>query len=105
MVEFIALFFPTFMTLEIIKKRKKLEFKELIFKYPLYNLAVNGIAFLILYLIKGRILILFSQSIDSVGFAIKYFILALVVATFIPFMEEYCKKNVKFKIRIRRDKK
>jgi len=102
MVEFIILFFPTFISLNLINKRNNLEYKELLLKYPVNNLMINVLSFLILYLLKGRIVILFGQVADNVGFAIKYILLASFISCLIPYVEDFLKKNINIKIKIRR---
>jgi len=104
MLELILLFFPTFVSLVIEKKRKNIDYKELLFLYPVYNIVINVFTFMIYFLVKGRELILFSQNVDSVGFSYRFLVVASVISICIPYLKEFILKNFLVEIEIRRSK-
>lgn len=104
MLEFILLFFPTFISLNILKNRENKDYKELLFLYPIYNIIINIPIFSILFLINRNEVFLFSQTVDSIGFCFKFLALASVVAVCIPYLKEFIKKNLVIEVEIRKGK-
>ena len=104
MITLITLFFPTFLSLNILKRWKNKETKELLFLYPIYNLFINLFVLIcICFHHKGEILS-FNETFKILNFNIKYIILAIIFAIIIPYLFEYLSKNCHVIIEIRREK-
>ncbi len=95
---FICLFFPSFITLNIIKNRNHLSYKDLIIKYPLYNLIINLIVFVIIVLFKNEDYVVISENFNMMMFNIRYILLASIIAIIIPYIKEFLFKNIKVKL-------
>ena len=101
----ISLFFPTFISLYIIKKREKKSYKDLMFYYPIYNVIINFIVFLIYMIWKKTELIMISEHFLIMQFNLKYMLIASIIAAIIPYVREFVVKNISFKLEIRKDMK
>lgn len=98
MFELISLFFPTFISLNIIKKRKKIDYKNLLIKYPLYNIFINIVVCLIIVIYKKTNYTLINENFNIIEFNLKYIFLALIVAFIAPYIQEFLQKNINFKL-------
>ncbi len=104
MIALITIFFPTFLSLIILKKWKNKNYKELIFLYPIYNLFINLLVLICICVHhKGEILS-FNENFNILNFNLKYMILAIIFAIIIPILFEYLNKNCQIVIEIKRDK-
>lgn len=101
----ISLFFPTFIALAIIKKRDNKSYLDLMFYYPIYNVIINTVVFLIYALKKRGELLLITNHFTILQFNLKYIIVALVVAVIFPYIKEFIEKNIRIKLEIRKDRK
>lgn len=104
MQSIICLFFPTFISISIIKRRNKQNNKEILFKYPIYNIFINLIAFLITSFYLKNNTVLFSEIFNNLSFCIKYLCLTIFISLFLPYIIEFLKKNINFKLEIKKGK-
>lgn len=102
MIEFICLFFPTFISLSVLDRiEKKKEKIERINCYAIYNIMINTIALLIVaYFIDFEIIM--PKDVFTVVFSIKYLVMASIISFVLPYAINYVKKN--FKIQFKRKK-
>ena len=101
MFSLICLFFPTFISLSIIKKRKSYSYSELIFKYPVYNVIINFALFIVIRIyIKGDIIT--NSIFNNLNFCIKYLLLSVIISLSLPYIIEFICKNIEFKIEVRK---
>lgn len=105
MLGVIVVLFPTFITLNILKRRNQKDYKELLFEYPVYNIIINLITMMIVYLYKRNQIISVIDNFNIMNFCIKYLVIAVIIAIIIPYVKELITKNINYKIEIRRDKK
>ena len=98
MKEFILLFFPTVISLYIIRTRENKNYKDVLFLYPIYNIVINVVSFATLYFIKNRQIIYFSDNINRVDFCFKFLILSSIVALIIPYVKEFLLNNIQIEI-------
>jgi len=105
MLAAIILLFPTFITLNILKRRTQKNYKDLLFDYPIYNIIINLITMIIVYLYKRNQIINVIENFNVMNFCIKYLVIAVIIAIIIPYVKELIIKNINLKIEIRRDKK
>ena len=92
------IFFPSFISLCIIKNRENKNYKDLLFLYPIYNVFVNIISLVILFLAENRRIIYLSDNSNRIDFCFKYLILSSIVALIIPFVKDFLIKNIKLEI-------
>lgn len=102
MMEFVCLFFPTFISLSVLEKiEKKKENIEIISRYAIYNIMINLIGLLITaYLNNFEVLMV--ENLFTIVFSIKYLALTSVIAFILPHAINYIKHN--FKIKFKREK-
>ena len=93
MLEFICLFFPTMISLDI---NDKIKTNKLIKNYCINNLIINLICFVILELLNGFTYKIFDNTVFSLLFSIKYIIAASTTALVIKYIE----KRVKFEVKV-----
>ena len=105
----ICLFFPSMISLAINNEKKKLEIRQLIEKYCIYNIVINIIVlFTVNYMHRPEVLYI-DCSLFTVSFTLKYLAMASIIACIVPGFEkvirkiwkdikEYCKKNIKIKV-------
>lgn len=105
MLSAIILLFPAFITLNILKSRTPKNYKDLLFDYPIYNIIINLIAMIIVYIYKRNQIINVIENFNVMNFCIKYLVIAVIIAIIIPYVKELIIKNINLKIEIRRDKK
>ena len=80
MLQFVLIFFPTFISLYIIMNRENKSYKDLVVLYPIYNIVINILSFGILFYIKEKQMISFSDNANSVGFCFRFLILSSSMA-------------------------
>lgn len=98
MFEFLSIFFPSFLSLQIVKNREKINIKDLLLMYPVYCVVNNIIAFSLLIIIKNKIWI---DSFTNFSFTLKFMILASFISIITPFIKEIFSHNFIFKIHIK----
>ena len=104
MIKLIVLFFPTFITLNILRIRTGKKISELAFNYPIYNIIINTIALLIVYIYnKGEVLDI-NECFNSLKFSLKYLSITILMAIIIPYLYEFLKKNCNVLLEIKREK-
>lgn len=101
----ILLFFPTFISLKIIKERTNKEYKDIWIYYPIYNLLINLIVMFIVCIYKNGEIISLIDNFNIMNFCVRYLIVSIIVACIIPYIIEFILKNINGKIEIRREKK
>ena len=103
MIALITIFFPSFIALYILHKRKNKDYKELIFLYPIYNIFINFLVLISIYIYnKGEVLIL-GECFNSLTFSLKYILLAIIISIIVPYLTEYINKNCHVIIDIKRE--
>ena len=104
MVNIICLFFPTFISIYILNNKKRRNRSELLIIYPIYNIFVNLISFIVSSLyIKDQINIV--TSFNNLNFVIKYLLLSCFWALLMPSILEFLKKNISVSSLIKKDSK
>lgn len=104
MIEFILLFFPTIISLEIIKNRTTKSNKELLMQYPVYNIIINFLTMIIVCIYKNDEIVKITEHFDVMKFSMKYLLLATIIAVIIPYIQEFITKNIRCTLEIRRTK-
>ena len=108
MLEFICLFFPTCISIYVIKKQNpKMKKEDYLISYVFYNMIINSIVlFLVLCSNKFQYMVMTFSPL----FALEYIVLACFLAYILPVLKEHIKHNISITIkknekRIKHEKK
>lgn len=102
MIEFICLFFPTFISLSVLERiEKPKENIKRLNNYAIYNILINLIGLLTVSYLNG-FEVKMVDSLYTILFSIKYLLLTSIIAFILPYAINYIKNN--FKIKFKREK-
>lgn len=101
-MEYICLFFPAIVGVLHYESitNKKMNYKEFVMYYALYNIIINLANWIIIYFIFNN-----NQIIFSLIFCIKYLLLSMVFSIVFPILIIFFEKNVRIKIDVKKDYK
>lgn len=86
----IAIFCAPILGVEILTKKEKLNWKELVLVYLRYLFLINLVTSIVVYVLKGH-----NEFIFTVSFFIKYGVMNITFSAFIALFEIALKKNIK----------